>query len=488
MSRIPLGLGLLRLSGLLCQGAGSARCIRYGVVSTILTVVFPVGVATAAESDAPWRIGKALNAPSWFTVGVNYRVRHESLDGPFRAKATGSDQILVERLLLNAAIDFSQFHASVEFQDSRQQLADSGTPLGTDIVNTVEPLQALMGVRFRGVLSEADRLDVTAGRMTIDAGSRRLVARNSFRNTINSFEGIRAVWQGSGGSQAMAFYTLPVQRRPSDFPSLLDNDSELDSASGDVKLWGIIGSKPKLMGPATGEAYFYGLHSRDHPGIPVADRDIYTPGVRAFVKPSPESWDFEVETALQFGTSRLSSSASDTKDLQHRAGFFHGHVGYTLRAKMSPRVEVSYDYASGDRNPKDNENNRFDTLYGARRFDYGPTGIYGPFVRSNISTPGLRLEAKPSKRMTGFLGYRAVWLASSRDQLQVAKLQDPTGNSGSFVGSQIEAMLQYNVLPGNVALEIGGAYLFHGTFLEEAPNAPKDGDTTYFYASVTITL
>jgi hypothetical protein len=63
---------------------------------------------------------------------------------------------------------------------------------------------------------------------------------------------------------------------------------------------------------------------------------------------------------------------------------------------------------------------------------------------------------------------------------------DPTGNSGTYVGSQIEAMLQYNALPGNLTLETGGAYLFHGTFLKEAPHAPQEGDTTYFYLSATV--
>jgi hypothetical protein len=458
------------------------RPTRFGVASILL--VLPLA-AFAGDSDAPWRLAKALDSPGWLSFGINYRVRYESLDGPFRANATGSDEILVERLLLNVAVDTGQFHALVELEDSRQQLADSGTPLGTDIVNTFEPLQAYVGVRFNGVLSAADRLDVNAGRMTIDAGSRRLVARNSFRNTINSFQGAQILWRDSGGAQAMAFYTLPLQRRPSDFQSLLDNDSEIDSASNDIRFWGVIGSSPKMVGPATGEVYFYGLHTRDQPGIQVADRDIYTPGVRVFLKPVPHAWDFEVETALQFGTSRFTTSTKDSKDLQQRAGFFHGHVGYTLNRKMSPRFELSYDYASGDRNPNDNENNRFDTLYGARRFDYGPTGIYGPFVRSNISTPGLRLEARPSQRTLGFVGYRAVWLASSRDQLQAAKLQDPTGNSGSYVGSQIEAMLQYNALPGNLTLETGGAYLFHGTFLKEAPHAPQEGDTKYFYLSAT---
>ena len=43
------------------------------------------------------------------------------------------------------------------------------------------------------------------------------------------------------------------------------------------------------------------------------------------------------------------------------------------------------------------ENNRFDTLYGARRFDFGPTSIYGPFIRSNLNSPALRLFFKPEK-------------------------------------------------------------------------------------------
>jgi hypothetical protein len=155
---------------------------------------------------------------------------------------------------------------------------------------------------------------------------------------------------------------------------------------------------------------------------------------------------------------------------------------------MSPRLEVSYDYASGDDDPNDNENNRYDTLYGARRFDYGPTGIYGAFARSNISSPGLRAEAKPLRTMTGMVGYRAVWLASDRDQYTAARLQDRSGNSGSFVGHQLEAQVQYQVVPGNLVLELGGARLFHGRFLEDAPNAPGEGDSTYIYVSAMTTF
>lgn len=460
--------------------------IRFGVVAAVLLAGWS-GVANGADAE-PWRLDSAIDSPGLFSLSGTYRLRYETLNHPYRAGATGSDEILVGQLLLNARFTLQKFYADIELEDARQALADSGTALGTDSVNTLEPLQALVGMRFDDVFSQGDRLDVSAGRMTINLGSRRLVARNNFRNTINAYSGVQAVWKRADGFETRAFYVEPVQRKPTDLAALLDNDSELDSASSDVSLWGLFGASPALFGSAKGEAYFFGLHTRDHPGFPVADRDIYTPGFRLYKTPAAQSWDFETEAVYQFGTSRLTTAATDTRDLQHRAEFFHGEIGYTLSGKAAPRLELSYDYASGDRNPTDNENNRFDTLYGARRFDFGPTGIYGPFARSNINSPGVRFEAKPLQKLSSMVGYRAVWLASARDQLTTARLQDPTGNSGDFVGYQLEAQLQYTVLPGNLMLELGGAYLAHGEFLKEAPNAPNEGDTTYIYAQALATF
>lgn len=451
--------------------------------------LFLAQMAAAGAADAPWRLDTAFGSPDWFSLDGTYRMRYESLDGDYRAKApSGQDDILVERLLLNARVGGSRFYADVELEDSRQQLADAATPVGTDIVNTVEPLQAYLGARFDGVFEQGDRLDLSAGRITIDAGSRRLVARNRFRNTLNAFTGIEGIWTGADGSRLQAFYTLPVQRQPTAKSALLDNDIELDSESTNIRFWGLIASRPHLFGQATGEVYVYGSHSQDAPGIAVADRDLYTPGVRVYVKPSRHAWDFEFEGALQFGTSRMTTAASDRTNLHHFAQFVHGDVGYTFAAPWSPRIVLQYDYASGDRNPQDGDDNRFDTLYGSRRADFGPTGIYGAFARSNISTPGLRIEVKPTRRVSGMFGYRAFWLASSRDQFTTAKVQDPTGNSGSFVGNQIETSVKVSLLPNNLALEIGGAYLFHGSYLETVPQAPTDDDTAYFYAAATLTF
>jgi hypothetical protein len=95
---------------------------------------------------------------------------------------------------------------------------------------------------------------------------------------------------------------------------------------------------------------------------------------------------------------------------------------------------AQFNYASGDNDPNDGKNNRFDTLFGARRFEFGPTSIYGAFSRCNLISPGIRLQVKPPGRVSGFTGYRVNWLASDRDAWMTANVVDPSGLSGSFLG------------------------------------------------------
>lgn len=135
-----------------------------------------------------------------------------------------------------------------------------------------------MGMHFTDAVTRGDRLDVQLGRMTIDNGSRRFVARNSFRNTLNAFTGMRATRKGNG-PEVLLMIVLPVQRKPADFASLQGNDHEFDTGS-DQRCGAY--SRPGRSSSATSpvKRIFYGFRSRDHVGIPVADRDLYTPGVR----------------------------------------------------------------------------------------------------------------------------------------------------------------------------------------------------------------
>lgn len=146
------------------------------------------------------------------------------------------------------------------------------------------------------------------------------------------------------------------------------------------------------------------------------------------------------------------------------------------------------DYASGDDDPTDGDNNRFDTLFGARRFEYGPTGIFGAFARSNIFSPGYRIKLKPCADTQWMIAHRFHYLASDRDAWTTSGVVDPAGDSGSFIGHLFESRLRWDVLPKSLRFEIGFAHLFAGGFAEDAPNASSRGDSTYVYAGTSLTF
>jgi len=116
----------------------------------------------------------------------------------------------------------------------------------------------------------------------MNIGARRLVARNRFRNTINAFTGINAIWEGEDGASARAFFTLPVQRRPNDAPSLRDNDVEFDQERKQVKFFGLFGSTSDLGAGVHAEAFAFGLDEADGSDLATRNRELYTLGGRLF--------------------------------------------------------------------------------------------------------------------------------------------------------------------------------------------------------------
>jgi hypothetical protein len=67
-------------------------------------------------------------------------------------------------------------------------------------------------------------------------------------------------------------------------------------------------------------------------------------------------------------------------------------------------------------------------------------------------------------------------------------VRDATGNSGDFVGHQVETRLRYDALPGNLRLDTGVVYFAAGGFAEAAPNATRQGDSVFSYVELTLTF
>ena len=467
------------------------RELRLGLVLAWAIALSAAGGPALADE---WRAARELGAPDWFELEISQRLRAERLwdnPRPFRLGAdasgarTGLDQnddILLLRTLVHARVRPAEWLTiGGELQDSRALAGEKDGFLNTTIVNPVELLQAYAQLDFAQV--GGGELTLRAGRITMDVGKRRFVARNRYRNTINGFTGVDVSWK-KDDLLLRGFWTMPVQRKPFRRNDLEDQDIDFDRETPKFQFWGVFGRLDPTERDSV-ELFLFGLHSDRDVDPPRRKRELYTPGLRVFRRAAPGALDWEWESAIQLGRSRLFFTRGATT-LKHLAHFHHLEAGYTFDAPWSPRVALQYDYASGDENPNDNDNERFDTLFGARRFDFGPTSIYGAFARGNISTPGIRVEARPLPRVSVLATFRGFWLAEKRDVWVGVGVRDREGGSGRYIGSQLDLRLRWDVLPKNLRLETGYARLFAGEFIENAPNSPSRGDADYVYAQVAI--
>ena len=401
------------------------------------------------------------------------------MENTYRLVGPEHDELAVSRLLLHAKATGERFYGGFELHDSRAWLDKDLTPVGTDDVNALEPLQAYFGYRNEDI-------DIQIGRMTMDVSSRRLISRNRMRNTINAFTGVRARWSKPGSIAVDAFLTMPVARLPNNLERdrLRDNEFELDQEHWERILWGLHVSNLKLSSRFDSAVYVIGIREEDRPGLPTRNRDFLTVGARAHH--SGDVWAYELEAAIQHGTNRATVLPTDTTNLDHRAWFTHAEVSRKLPGNWEPRVILRFDYASGDDDPDDDEFNRFDTLYGDRRWEFGPTGIYGALTRSNIMSPGIALRSKPSPSTDFRIDYRPAWLASKRDVMPTAGLRDRDGLSGSFIGHQVDLRWRWWPSLPNVTVDFSAAYLWKGEFLKNAPGAPPPSNTAYAYISTSV--
>lgn len=449
-----------------------------------------VGLVSSLPAQAKWTLDEAL-MPEGLSLELNHRTRYELLDDPFQTANAGQSRVdvLVHRTLLHGRVSLPRgFTVGAELMDSRAHF-DGDAALNTTIVNPVELLRAY--VAYEGEQA-GGRLAARAGRITMDVGSRRFVARNRYRNTINGFTGLDVEWKGGAerdGLVLRGFFTLPVQREPNPQSAsarrdrLRDDDVVFDTESFDVLFWGLYAARD-FEGVGRGEVFFFGLHESDARDRPTRNRQLFTPGFRLFRSPARGAFDYTIEAALQAGQSR--ASGGSRQELDHLAGFAHLTLGYTADAPWSPRLAFQWDYATGDGDPDDGNNERFDTLFGARRFDFGPTSLYGAFARTNLHSPGLRLQVKPHARVSSFVAARTFWLASKSDAWTTSGLSDSTGSSGNHIGTQVEIRVRWDILPGNLLLESGYAHLFAGEYLDNAPGSNGSRDTDYFYTQAVI--
>jgi hypothetical protein len=446
-----------------------------------------VALAAALCAGAPALAG-ADEAPRFEWSGTQ-RTRYEAQDSQFRAGFDDADRALALQTSLAFTVrttPHTQLFA--EIMDARAELDDEHSAVNGGIVDALEPLQLNFAWTKRDVFESGAESTLRVGRMTPDVGKRRLVARNRFRNVPNNFTGVDWQWHDAAGRSARAFYLRPMRSLPADLDGVLGNDVELDRGLRGARLLGLYYQWPAFADKSVLEVYALDYRLRPAAGQLATAVDVLTPGARVYRPAAARRWNYEVETILQRGTSGGVVGGVARADLAHRASFVHAEVGYQFAPKSAPVLVLQYDRASGDRDPNDARVERFNTLFGARRSDFGPTDIFGPFARSNLVSPGVRLTLKPAPRWQTMFAYRAFALDEPRDQWVGSGWRDASGRAGDSLGRQLEATFTWAAIKDRLAVETGFAQLWLGAFPERVEGPALRGDPTFFYAAITTSF
>lgn len=429
------------------------------VLSLLLALLLEAAEAQAALPQ----LNDAL--PEQIRMSLRHRSRWELRDdqpgGP-----TGGWAL---RTRLKAVFTLKDWAITGELMDARFLIMEGAPPLGTAFVNPLDVLE--LNVSRRVSLGPRGRsLALRLGRQAFDMGSRRLVASNRFRNTVNAFGGLWATYLEPKQLQFESFLVFPVERQPGrrtppDEGERFVFDSE-DFESPFLGMRAVL----QRWSRTTFEAYALLLYE-------VPDnfrRRLLTTGFRVHHAPRPGDFDLDLEAVGQLGRSRVDANL---EDVGHQAGFFHIGLGYTVDILGAPNLRLGADLASGD-NQSSATNEGFDTLFGARRFELGPTGILGVLRRENLNAPFARLGWTPVARWEFLAAYRYVWQVNNSASLV-------GGPDGFSVGHFGELRIRWDAVLDRLRLEAGGAV---SDFSEGRSRGLDSPDSRYVYVQVAVVI
>jgi Alginate export len=430
------------------------------------------------ERETKWNryLKAAMHLPDWVDLGIENRTRFESYDHPWRStQASGggqTDSQAVLRTRVRVGLGNGPFRFLFEGQDARAYWNNAqGDFVNNITVNEWDILQLFGSMTLDNVAASGLRTDLHFGRMTLDFGRRRYIGRNDMRNTTNAFDGVH--WQVGEGKtwRVRAFWVEPVIR----------DQVKFDEQSANSVFWGTYVESQHFPWFNV-NLFYFGLNDQQLPNKNL-QRTYSTYGLRFFKSPAINEFDYEFEGAIQTG--RLGN-------VDHFAYNPNAEAGYTFNLPWTPRFLAQYTYASGTRTPGGSQNGDFDPLFGARRFDLMPTGNFGPFFRSNISSPGWRLIVQPAPNWTVQVKQRFWYLAQSNAVYVGGVLEDSTGGAGNYLGHDLELRVQWAVSQ-NLDFDAGYDHWFKGSYFDRLPasaDLPAGGnkDTDYFYLQMRVRL
>ena len=433
----------------------------------------PQSYSTTRDPDLPKYARHAqetdidfLRDLSWLDIGLDYRFRAEYRDDDIRRAAGGLDEPLLHRTRAYLGIHdlLDPFRFAIELQDSRRY--NGNYERDNRDFNEFELIRLQAELFFDDLLApdlqgNKRPISLRYGIQNFEFLDRRLLGNNQWRNTANTFLGFRgAIGQDSNDWSLDLLAVQPLERE----------QYRWDEPIEGRWVYGLIGHWRGWSDIVTLEPFYLALDQSQT--ATATDRTVHSPGIRAYGTVGKTGFDYDVSVIKQFGH-------NGTQNVDAWGGT--AEVGYRFDQPWKPRLSAFYGYASGDKNPNDNTDNRFERFYGFGR----PWSANDYIVYENISTPKLRMELTPTDKLRIDFGYSWYHLASNTDRFAGANnARDKKGQSGSSIGHEFDIRARWQ-LSKKIEAILGYAHFTAGEFTR---NAVRPGDTDFAYLELNIAL
>ena len=395
----------------------------------------------------------APNGAIYLSLGGEIRARYEYTHNPAWGQDAQDDYgVFLQRYSLHGDLHLT---SSVRiFAQLLSALADGraggASPVDKDALDLQ---QAFLDLRLP--VGGNGALTLRAGRQEMAFGSGRLVDVREGPNVRRTFDGGRVLLQ-TPAWRVEGFVTRPAE----DERGVFDDGSDTTQA-----LWGVysVGTLP-ILAPGSLDLYYLGFQD---------DQAVYDQGTGAESRHSlgvrlwgqPGAWDYNGEFVYQWGEFGAGEIQAWTVAVV---------TGYTwTTVPLRPRVGVSTNIASGDRDPTARDLQTFNPLF-PRGSYFSETALLGPRNFFNIQ-PSLTLTPLADVSVTVDVNW--FWRLQTADGVYSPSgqlLRPAGGSTARFVGSNLAVKAEWH-MQRHVTLTTIYEHFFPGAFLRETgPHAAID--------------
>ncbi len=409
----------------------------------------------------------------WISFGGELRYRYMDEDNRLRPGGPGRSTYNLWRWRNYVDMRFSkQFRVYVEGIDA--SIFDNELPV-TGIDKNRWDLQNYF---FDLQVAELNDQSVyfRYGRQELLYGNQRLVSPLDWANTRRNFEGFKLFSKGQAWD-IDAFAVQPVNTASGG--SVAEFDNKFDQVDGSRHFSGVYAS---YHGVQNNVADYFWLWDRETDfNLTGIDYSRQTVGTRWYQdRPVTDGcgnvsriWHTEIEGGYQFG-----HQGSNTV----KAGYFTAGGGHTWKAMpWSPSLWAFYDWASGDKDPTDDENNTFFQVF---PLAHAYLGWIDNVARQNISDVNMRLVVNPTQKLSGTVWMHWMDLDNQNDFIyNVAGAPVGTTNVGREIGEELDLMANYQ-FNTNFSVQVAYLWYWYGSAVVNGP-LNRD-DANLFYVQTTL--